>query len=132
MTIFLSSHLLAEVEELCTGSRSSARGRIVYEGALADLHASASPAYRLRTTDDEAAAAICCAAAGVFADASRTATIAFTADEDAVVALSGFSSKPGSASPRSSPRRRRSSSCSSSSPRRRATEPAAAMRADRR
>ena len=43
MTIFLSSHLLAEVEELCTRVSVIRDGRIVYEGSLADLHASAAP-----------------------------------------------------------------------------------------
>jgi ABC-2 type transport system ATP-binding protein len=58
MTIFLSSHLLAEVEELCTRVSVIRSGRIVYEGALADLHASSEPRYRLRTSDQAAARAL--------------------------------------------------------------------------
>ena len=88
MTIFLSSHLLAEVEELCDRVAIIRSGRIVYEGSLADLHATASPGYRLRTTNDAAASAICRAAAGVHAVAVEDGEIVFTADEDAVVALS--------------------------------------------
>src|SRR5207248_2097525 len=48
MTIFLSSHLLAEAEEVCTRLAIIRTGSIVYEGTLADLHASAAPRYRLR------------------------------------------------------------------------------------
>jgi len=55
MTIFLSSHLLAEVEELCTRVAVIRSGQIVYEGSLAELHASATPRYRLRTSDQERA-----------------------------------------------------------------------------
>ena len=39
MTVLLSSHLLAEVEELCNRVGDRAHGRIVYEGALAELGA---------------------------------------------------------------------------------------------
>ncbi len=55
MTIFLSSHLLAEVEELCTRVSVVNAGRIVYEGALAELRATAAGRYRVRTTDQDAA-----------------------------------------------------------------------------
>ena len=37
MTVLLSSHLLTEVEELCNRVAIIRRGRIVYEGALAEL-----------------------------------------------------------------------------------------------
>ena len=88
MTVFLSSHLLAEVEELCARVAIINRGRIVYEGALADLHASVAPRYRLRATDREAARAIC---AGD--DRVRDLTVdgdelGFSADENTVVELS--------------------------------------------
>ena len=53
ITVLLSSHLLAEVEEICNRVAIIRRGEIVYEGTLADLRASAgSNRYRLRTTDD--------------------------------------------------------------------------------
>src|SRR5437588_5252939 len=59
MTILLSSHLLAEVEELCTRVAIISSGRIVHEGALADLRAGPGVArYRLRTTDNTRAHAI--------------------------------------------------------------------------
>jgi ABC-2 type transport system ATP-binding protein len=52
LTVLLSSHLLTEVEELCNRVAIIRKGKIVYEGSLADLKASASSGYRLRTTDD--------------------------------------------------------------------------------
>jgi ABC-2 type transport system ATP-binding protein len=88
MTIFLSSHLLAEVEELCTRVAIIRSGRIVYEGALADLHASAAPRYRLRTTDRERAQAVCAAAGGLRDLAVDGGELVFTAEEDVVLALS--------------------------------------------
>jgi ABC-2 type transport system ATP-binding protein len=52
ITVLLSSHLLAEVEELCNRVAIIRTGRIVYEGTLADLRASAgASSYRLRTND---------------------------------------------------------------------------------
>ena len=56
ITVLLSSHLLAEVEELCNRVAIIRTGRIVYEGMLADLRASAGTnRYRLRTTDSRLA-----------------------------------------------------------------------------
>src|SRR4051812_12332238 len=50
ITILLSSHLLNEVEDLCNRVAIIRSGRIVYEGALSDLLATASTGYRLRST----------------------------------------------------------------------------------
>jgi len=58
MTVVLSSHLLAEVEELCNRVAIVRRGRMVYEGELADLRRAAGASYRLRTTDDALADAV--------------------------------------------------------------------------
>ena len=53
ITVLLSSHLLAEVEEICNRVAIIRRGEIAYEGTLANLRASAgSNRYRLRTTDN--------------------------------------------------------------------------------
>jgi ABC-2 type transport system ATP-binding protein len=57
MTILLSSHLLAEVQEICNRVAVINEGRIVHEGPLSELGASATGRYRLHTTDDAAAAA---------------------------------------------------------------------------
>ncbi|HVS29358.1 MAG TPA: ABC transporter ATP-binding protein [Solirubrobacteraceae bacterium] len=60
MTVLLSSHLLAEVEELCDRVAIIRRGRIVYEGALAELTATTgAKGYRLRTTDYKHALRVC-------------------------------------------------------------------------
>ncbi len=59
ITILLSSHLLAEVEEVCSRVAVIAAGRIVHEGSLDELRASAAPSYRLQTTDFERACAVC-------------------------------------------------------------------------
>src|SRR5439155_18203429 len=51
MTILLSSHLLAEVQEVCNRVAVINNGRVVHEGALADLTAGSGSNYRLQTTD---------------------------------------------------------------------------------
>src|SRR5207253_4000951 len=49
MTILLSSHLLAEVQEVCNRVAVIDHGRIVHEGALADLETGGN--FRLQVTD---------------------------------------------------------------------------------
>jgi ABC-2 type transport system ATP-binding protein len=92
MTILLSSHLLAEVEELCTRVAIIRNGYVVYEGALAEFHARATPRYRLRTTDQGRAREIVVAAAGAGAVAAveqaPDGSLVFAADESAAIALS--------------------------------------------
>jgi ABC-2 type transport system ATP-binding protein len=55
ITILLSSHILAEVEELCNRVAIIRRGRVIYEGRLDELLRSAGGGYRLRATDLERA-----------------------------------------------------------------------------
>jgi ABC-2 type transport system ATP-binding protein len=55
ITVLLSSHQLPEVQELCDRVAIVDSGRVVYEGALADLRRQGGAGYRLRTTDDAAA-----------------------------------------------------------------------------
>jgi ABC-2 type transport system ATP-binding protein len=50
ITILLSSHLLSEVEQVCTRVAMISHGRIVYEGGLADL-AGMGRRYRFEPTD---------------------------------------------------------------------------------
>src|SRR5947209_19278726 len=52
MTVLLSSHQLAEVEELCNRVGIIRAGRIAYQGTLEELRAGSGTGYRLRTTDD--------------------------------------------------------------------------------
>jgi ABC-2 type transport system ATP-binding protein len=66
ITILLSSHLLAEVEELCDRVAIIRNGRIVHEGSIDELRARRSAnRYRLRTTDIERARMVALNAAGV-------------------------------------------------------------------
>jgi ABC-2 type transport system ATP-binding protein len=58
ITVLLSSHLMGEVEELCDRVAIVGSGRVLYEGALDELIASAAARYELRTTDDVHAAEI--------------------------------------------------------------------------
>jgi ABC-2 type transport system ATP-binding protein len=55
----LSSHLLAEVEEVCNRVAIIRSGRIAYEGALAELRRTAKTGYRLRVTEPVIALAVC-------------------------------------------------------------------------
>jgi ABC-2 type transport system ATP-binding protein len=88
ITVMLSSHLLAEVEELCNKVAIVRSGKIVYEGAIADLKRSAGATYRLSTTDDERALAVCRAQPGVDDIREVHGRIGFTADEATVAELS--------------------------------------------
>src|SRR3954454_22883184 len=88
MTVVLSSHLLAEVEELCNRVAIVRSGRMVYEGAIADLKRTAASGYRLRPTEDERALAICRGRRDL-ADVRRAGgAILFGADESAAAELS--------------------------------------------
>jgi ABC-2 type transport system ATP-binding protein len=88
MTVLLSSHLLAEVEEVCNRVAIVRTGRIVYEGEIAELKRSAGTTYRLATTDDERAQAVCRAQPGVDNVRVDSGRISFTASETAVAELS--------------------------------------------
>ena len=88
MTVVLSSHLLGEVEEVCTRVGIISSGRVVYEGTLADLQANSSARYRLRTTDARRSAAVCAATQGVRDVDVLDDELTFVATEDAVLALS--------------------------------------------
>jgi ABC-2 type transport system ATP-binding protein len=65
ITVLLSSHLLAEVEELCNRVAIVQRGHVAYQGSLAELRQQAGASYRLRTTDDERARGVAAAQAGI-------------------------------------------------------------------
>jgi ABC-2 type transport system ATP-binding protein len=90
ITVVLSSHLLTEVEELCNRVAIIRKGRIVYEGALAELKASAPVGgYRLRTTDAARARLVCSAQRGVSElHAVDDVELRFVADEETVASLS--------------------------------------------
>jgi ABC-2 type transport system ATP-binding protein len=81
ITVLLSSHLLAEVEELCNRVAIVRSGRVVFEGALADLRRQAGSGYRLRTTDDVRAEHVCRAQDGIREVRLDEHGLAFTAEE---------------------------------------------------
>jgi ABC-2 type transport system ATP-binding protein len=86
MTVVLSSHLLAEVEELCNRVAIVRAGAIVYEGEIAELQRGAGTVYRLSTTDDEAALAVAQAQRGISEVRTEHGRIVFTAEGDPAVA----------------------------------------------
>ena len=88
MTVLLSSHLMGEVEELCDRVAIVSTGRVVYEGALADLIETTAGRYELRTTDDGFAAEIAARVPGIEAVAKVARGLTFAADESAAAALS--------------------------------------------
>jgi ABC-2 type transport system ATP-binding protein len=88
ITIVLSSHLLAEVEEVCNRVAIVQKGTIVYEGAIADLKRAAGMTYRLVTTNHDRALAVCRAQPGISDVRERAGEVSFVADDRAVAELS--------------------------------------------
>src|SRR5690242_18951468 len=88
ITVLLSSHLVAAVEELCNRGAIVDAGAIIYEGALDDLRREAAGRYALRTTDDDRALSLLRARPSVREAAPDGDELVFTvADEDVVPAL---------------------------------------------
>jgi ABC-2 type transport system ATP-binding protein len=88
ITVLLSSHQLPEVQELCDRVAIVQTGRVVYEGALADLRRQGGAGYRLRTTDDTGALELLRSQPGVDRAATGEHGLTFAAEESAVGALS--------------------------------------------
>ena len=57
-TVFVSSHLLAEVEQICTHAAIMSAGRLVAQGTLADLRGAGQARIRVLTPDPGAAAQV--------------------------------------------------------------------------
>jgi ABC-2 type transport system ATP-binding protein len=88
ITVLLSSHQLPEVQELCDRVAIVDRGRVVYEGALADLRRQGGAGYRLRSTDDARALEVLRAQPGIEHVTSGEHGLGFQAQESDVGALS--------------------------------------------
>jgi len=88
ITVLLSSHLLAEVEEVCNRVAIVRSGRIVYEGEIAALKHGAGTRYSLQTTDQERALAVCRAQAGIEEVRRDGQAITFSGEDAAVALLS--------------------------------------------
>ncbi len=56
MTVFVSSHLLAEVEQICSHVGVMSTGRLVFQGTMAELRSRGEPRILIRTTEPELAA----------------------------------------------------------------------------
>jgi ABC-2 type transport system ATP-binding protein len=88
ITVLLSSHQLPEVQELCDRVAIVNGGRVVYEGALADLRRQGGSGYQLRTTDDARALDVARAQPGVEHAITGEHGLGFQAEEHDVGALS--------------------------------------------
>ncbi|HEX4364878.1 MAG TPA: ABC transporter ATP-binding protein [Solirubrobacteraceae bacterium] len=89
MTVLLSSHLMAEVEELCDRVAIISDGSVRYEGSLHELLETTAGRYELRTTDDAHALEIATRHPDIGAVAGAGERgITFNADERAVPGLS--------------------------------------------
>jgi ABC-2 type transport system ATP-binding protein len=90
LTVFLSSHLLAEVQEVCSRVAVISAGRVAYEGRLDDLLAQAGRRYRLSAGDTRAALQICSGVEGVSELEFDGEQISFGIESDAtLLALTG-------------------------------------------
>jgi ABC-2 type transport system ATP-binding protein len=87
ITIMLSSHLLYEVEELCNRVAIIRRGRIVFQGPLRDLLATATSGYRLCALEPERARMCLLGQPGIADVRLEEGVLRFTAEEDAVAGL---------------------------------------------
>ena len=89
VTVLLSSHQLAEVEEMCNRVAIIRSGQVVYEGVLAELKRAAGGGYRLRSTDAARAVRVCEAQAGITQVRLDGHEVRFAAEsDDAVASLS--------------------------------------------
>jgi ABC-type multidrug transport system ATPase subunit len=57
-TVFVSSHLLSEIEQVCTDVGVMSHGRLVFQGSLPELRAAAGVRVRVETSMPEAAAGV--------------------------------------------------------------------------
>jgi ABC-2 type transport system ATP-binding protein len=57
-TVFVSSHLLAEVEQICTHVGVMRTGKLVFQGSLPELRRTGAARVTVQTADPEAAAKV--------------------------------------------------------------------------
>ena len=88
ITVLLSSHQLPEVQELCDRVAIVDSGRVVYEGALADLRRQGGAGYRVRSSDDTRALTVLRSQPGIEHASSSEHGLSFQAEERDVGALS--------------------------------------------
>jgi ABC-2 type transport system ATP-binding protein len=89
LTVLLSSHLMVEVEQLCSQLAIIASGRIRFEGTLEQLRERhGGSGYRLRVTDPSGALAASAQAPGVDVTLDDSGGLLVDADENGVAAVS--------------------------------------------
>jgi ABC-2 type transport system ATP-binding protein len=88
ITVLLSSHQLPEVQDLCDRVAIVDSGRVVYEGALADLRRQGGAGYRLRTSDERRALQVALAQPGIERASAGEHGLELHADERNVGELS--------------------------------------------
>jgi ABC-2 type transport system ATP-binding protein len=57
-TVFVSSHLLSEIEQICTDVGVMSHGKLVFQGSLPELRAAAGVRVRVETSQPTAAAEV--------------------------------------------------------------------------
>ncbi len=82
MTIFLSSHLLGEVEQLCTDVGVISHGKLIAQGAVGGLLAGGGPAVRLRVDDARKALSVLADLPNVMAAATGDGSIEVGGERD--------------------------------------------------
>ncbi|WP_340538187.1 ABC transporter ATP-binding protein [Nocardioides sp. GXZ039] len=88
VTVLLSSHILAEVQQVCTSATIIGNGRLLASGKVADLLDSGSTAYAVEIADPAAAARVL-GAAGLTATPTETGLRVETHDGAAVTRTLG-------------------------------------------
>jgi ABC-2 type transport system ATP-binding protein len=111
-TVFVSSHLLAEVEQICTHVGVMRSGRLVFQGSLPELRHTGAARVTVQTADPEAAAKVLTALgladlrtspASDGAPALADASVPATAGAASVPATAGGTSAPATAGGTSAP-----------------------------
>ncbi|MGA9346901.1 MAG: ABC transporter ATP-binding protein [Nocardioidaceae bacterium] len=88
LTVLLSSHLMVEVEQLCTELAVIAHGRIRFAGTLPELRARhGGSGYRLRVTDPGLALSACADLRDARVSVSDTGDLLVDADADAAARI---------------------------------------------
>jgi len=87
MTVFLSSHLLAEVEQTCTHVAVVARGQVVAQGEVGEVLQGGAPGVRFVVDDPERALVVLHGVEGVSAEALDGRTVEARADRLDAAAL---------------------------------------------
>ena len=89
LTVLLSSHHMAEVDEMCTRVAILRRGQLAFDGSMSELRGRAGRATRhLVTTDDVTALTICHRTPGVVGATQEGSRVVFDADDETVERLS--------------------------------------------